>query len=105
MEKLDFIDSKFRLAILAAKRGKQLVSGAKKKVNTTADNPLTIAMQEIYQGKIQYKILDEYDVEMDREEAVSLLMGEDDESDSNEVEDFLYNNDDSDEDQEEEEAG
>jgi len=59
LEQLDFIDSKFRLAILAAKRGKQLVNGAKKKLDITAENPLTIALKEIYAGKVKFRVLEE----------------------------------------------
>jgi DNA-directed RNA polymerase subunit omega len=53
------IDSKFRLAILVARRAKQLIGGAKKKVDIKADNPLTIAMEEFKQGKIDFDILNE----------------------------------------------
>lgn len=58
MDGLD-IDSKFRLAILAAKRAKQLVKGAKKKIDMEAENPLTIAIEEINEGKINFHILEE----------------------------------------------
>lgn len=58
MEKLDFIDSKFRLAILAAKRAKQLVGGSKKKLDSDAENPLTVALEEIYDGQINFHILE-----------------------------------------------
>ena len=57
MEELKFIDSKFRLAILAAKRAKQLIHGDKKKIEINAENPLTIALKEIEEGKINFKIL------------------------------------------------
>jgi DNA-directed RNA polymerase omega subunit len=56
------IDSKFRLAILAAKRAKQLVNGAKKKVDMRAENPLTIAIEEINSGKINFHILEEDEI-------------------------------------------
>ena len=59
MEEYDFIDSKFRLAILAAKRAKQLVSGARKKIDIIAENPLTVALQEIHSGKISFQIFEE----------------------------------------------
>jgi len=59
LETPGFIDSKFRLAILAAKRAKQLVSGARKKIDVTAENPLTVALQEIQLGKISFQIFDE----------------------------------------------
>lgn len=59
METPGFIDSKFRLAILAAKRAKQLVNGAKKKIDMNAENPLTIALEEVYRGKISFQIFEE----------------------------------------------
>jgi len=56
---LNGIDSKFRLAILVARRAKQLIGGAKKKVDIKAENVLTIAMEEFKQGKIDFDILNQ----------------------------------------------
>jgi DNA-directed RNA polymerase subunit omega len=99
VEKLDFIDSKFRLAILAAKRGKQLVAGAKKRIDTSAENPLTIAIEEIYQGKVKFKILEEHEQIMD-EESRSLLLGNEEEAIEyeNSIEEILHKEDDDSED-------
>ena len=60
MYNLNGIDSKFRLAILVARRAKQLIGGAKKKVDIKAENVLTIAMEEFKQGKIDFDILNQY---------------------------------------------
>lgn len=99
MEKLDFIDSKFRLAILAAKRGKQLVAGAKKKINTIAENPLTIAIEEIYQGKVKFRLLEPNEQKKD-EESASLLMGNEEEvvKYENDIEEILHEDEDDSED-------
>ena len=99
MEKLDFIDSKFRLAILAAKRAKQLVAGAKKRVDTHAENPLTIAIEEIYQGKIKIKLLEDTEHIMD-EDSASLLLGNEEEAIEYEdnIENILHKEDDDSED-------
>ena len=99
VEKLDFIDSKFRLAILAAKRGKQLVAGAKKRVDTNAENPLTIAIEEIYQGKVKFRIL-EPDEQLKDEEAASLLLGNEEEAVEyeNSIEEILHKDEDDSED-------
>ena len=99
MEKLDFIDSKFRLAILAAKRGKQLVAGAKKRVDTNAENPLTIAIEEIYKGKVKFRVLEPH-VLLEDEEATSLLMGDEDEAVEyeNSIEEIFHKDDDDSED-------
>ena len=59
MYNLNGIDSKFRLAILVARRAKQLIGGAKKKVDIKAENVLTIAMEEFKQGKIDFDILNQ----------------------------------------------
>jgi len=53
----NFIDSKFRQVILAAKRARQLLGGSKKKIELNAENPLTIAMEEIKQGKVDFEVL------------------------------------------------
>lgn len=57
MENHKVVDSKFRLVILASKRAKQLLRGGKKKVDLNAENPLTVALEEIKQGKIDYEII------------------------------------------------
>jgi len=56
---LNGIDSKFRLAILVARRAKQLIGGAKRKVEIKAENVLTIAMEEFRQGKIDLDVLNQ----------------------------------------------
>jgi len=56
---LNGIDSKFRLAILVARRAKQLIGGAKRKIDIKAENVLTIAMEEFRQGKIDFDVLNE----------------------------------------------
>lgn len=57
MEDHKVIDSKFRLVILASKRAKQLLRGSRKKVDMNAENPLSIALEEIKDGKIDYEII------------------------------------------------
>lgn len=62
MEDRHVIDSKFRLVILAAKRAKQLLRGSRKKVDLNFENPLSIALEEIKQGKIDFEILLQDDI-------------------------------------------
>lgn len=57
MAENNFIDSKFRQVILAAKRARQILIGSKKKIDINAENPLTIALEEIKQGKVDFEIL------------------------------------------------
>ena len=51
------IDSKFRFVILAAKRAKELLRGAKPKVETKSKNPIRIAQDEVTQNVVEYEII------------------------------------------------
>jgi DNA-directed RNA polymerase omega subunit len=51
------LDSKFRFVILASKRAKQLLKGAKVKIRTKSRNPIRIAQLEVKAGLIDYEIL------------------------------------------------
>ena len=50
--------SKYSLVVLAAKRAKQIKSGAPPLVETNSRNPLTIALEEIAAGKIYCQVAD-----------------------------------------------
>ncbi len=58
MELSDTFDSKFRVAIIVARRAKQLINGAKKLVDIEAENPLTIAIEEVNRGLVTPELLD-----------------------------------------------
>lgn len=79
MAENNFIDSKFRQVILAAKRARQLLGGSKKKIEINAENPLTIALEEIKQGKVDFEVL--LHDEMDGLETDTSLEGIEAESD------------------------
>lgn len=86
MEEFKYVDSKFRLAILAARRAKQIIAGSKKRVDVNAENPLTIALKELAEGKVGFEILDDNYLD----EEFDLLAGEEtteDEEENNEEED------------------
>jgi DNA-directed RNA polymerase omega subunit len=51
------IDSKFRFVILASKRAKQLIRGAKAKIRSKSKNPIRIAQIETKEGLVGYEIL------------------------------------------------
>jgi DNA-directed RNA polymerase omega subunit len=51
------IDSKYRFIILASKRAKQLLKGAKPKLQTRSRNPIRIAQAEVRDGLIEYEII------------------------------------------------
>jgi DNA-directed RNA polymerase omega subunit len=55
------IDSKYRMILLAAQRSKQLQRGADSRVSTDIrkTKPTRIAMEEIRQKKVRFKILDQ----------------------------------------------
>lgn len=50
-------ESKFRFVILAAKRAKQLLKGAKPKIKTGSRNLIRVAQEEIHRGLIDYRVL------------------------------------------------
>ena len=52
------IDSKFRFVILAAKRAKQLLHGAKPRVKSRSKNPIRVAQEEIRDGAIDFEIIE-----------------------------------------------
>jgi DNA-directed RNA polymerase omega subunit len=51
------VDSKFRFVILASKRAKQLLRGAKPRVKSKSRNPIRLAQQEIREGAVDFEIL------------------------------------------------
>lgn len=53
------IDSKFRLVNIAIQRAKDLSYGAKKRVQTRAKKPTTIAIEEALEGKLEYIVGEE----------------------------------------------
>jgi DNA-directed RNA polymerase omega subunit len=51
------VDSKYRYVILAAKRAKQLLKGAKPKIKVKSRNLIRIAQTEVRSGLIEYEII------------------------------------------------
>ena len=54
MKLMDGFDSNYRYVLVAARRARQLSSGAPRLVNTNASKTCKIAQEEIEAGKIQY---------------------------------------------------
>lgn len=52
-------DSKFRFIILAAKRARQLQSGAKPSIGSQSKRPTQIAQEEVAAGFVKYDVLAE----------------------------------------------
>ncbi len=52
------LDSKFRFVILAAKRAKQLLHGAKPKIKSKSKNPIRVAQQEVRDGLVDFELVE-----------------------------------------------
>lgn len=57
MNRFGNVDSKFRFVIVASKRAKQLLKGAKPKIKTKSRNPIRVAQTEVRAGVIEFEIL------------------------------------------------
>ncbi len=62
-ELIDRLGSSYDLVVAAAKRAKQLRDGARPLVDIDSKNPLTIALQEIAEGSIILKPIEESSAE------------------------------------------
>ncbi len=58
-DKLDSLESKYALVILAAKRARQIKDGARRLVETRSANPITVALEEIGEGAIIPRIVED----------------------------------------------
>ncbi len=61
---LEFVDNRFQLVLVAAKRARQIARGAEPKVEWDRDKPTVVALREIAEQKTTPAVLDA------REEAV-----------------------------------
>lgn len=53
---LEKMPSKYEIVVGVAKRARQLVDGAPKLVQTSSNKPVSIALEEALQGKLEYRI-------------------------------------------------
>ncbi|GAB6088306.1 DNA-directed RNA polymerase subunit omega [Alkaliphilus crotonatoxidans] len=51
---MEQVDSRYTLVLAAAKRARQIIDGDQITVKSTSKKPVSIATQEIYEGKITY---------------------------------------------------
>ena len=56
---LDHVDNRFELTLIAARRARQLASGAVPEVEPGRDKNTVIALREVAAGKVSRAILDE----------------------------------------------
>ena len=75
MKKYGDIDSKFRYVILASKRAKQLLKGAKPKIKTRSKNLIRVAQEEVQKGLIGYEIVQKKSDDV-RESSDDMFIGE-----------------------------
>ena len=54
MDTTQGFDSNYRYVLVAARRARQLLSGARPAIETTARKPCKIAMEEIKAGKVKW---------------------------------------------------
>jgi DNA-directed RNA polymerase omega subunit len=57
LKELGKIDSKYRFVIIASKRAKELLKGAKARIKTKSRNPIRIAQNEVKLGLVEFEIL------------------------------------------------
>jgi DNA-directed RNA polymerase subunit omega len=64
---LDNVENRFELVLVAAKRTRQLMLGADPLVPEDRDKPTVIALREIAEGMITRSILEEQEVDLEKE--------------------------------------
>ncbi len=81
-ELLKHAENRFALVIATSRRARQIANGDKKLTEVDAESPVTLAANEINEGKVEiYKADEVYD---DENEDVSLLESEKNENSENE---------------------
>jgi DNA-directed RNA polymerase omega subunit len=67
------VDSKYRFVIIASKRAKELLKGAKSRIKSRSKNPIRIAQKEVQMGLVEFEILQSKKEDVtDQEERVFL---------------------------------
>lgn len=112
-DKLDALESKYALVIVAAKRSRQIKEGARRYTDSKSTNPLTLALEEIADDKITNILIGEpeklptsvaatpvlgglvstmmdedYSQDSTAAEINALLSGDDDEEDDDEIDEI-----------------
>ncbi len=57
-ELLKKADSRYTLVIATAKRARQLIDGSEKLTDKESNKPVTIATNELYESKVNFKKID-----------------------------------------------
>ncbi|WP_234121099.1 DNA-directed RNA polymerase subunit omega [Clostridium hydrogenum] len=53
------VGDKYSLVVITSKRARQIIEGEKSLVEIDSNKPLTIAINEVYQDKIKFKVVHE----------------------------------------------
>lgn len=53
-ELLEKADSRYTLVVVTAKRARQLAEGASKLTECNSEKPVTVAIHELYEGKVNF---------------------------------------------------
>ena len=77
MKLMDGFDSNYRYILVAARRARQLQSGAPPVVDTTSRKPCRIAQDEIRAGKVKWEIPDSRSAVEQAAEAFEKVQGQD----------------------------
>jgi len=59
MDLVEGFDSNYRYVLVAARRARQLLSGARPQIETATRKPCKVAMEEIHAGKVKWKVPEE----------------------------------------------
>lgn len=54
-ELTEIADSRYTLVMLTSKRSRELIEGGRPLVETSSKKPVSIALEEIMQGKVRFK--------------------------------------------------
>lgn len=58
-ELMEKVDSRYTLVVETAKRARQIIEGAKVLSDVNSSKPVTIAIHEIYEGRVRYERIKE----------------------------------------------
>ena len=70
-----------KLSILLQKRAKELIKGFPKLVDTDSDNPVEIAIEELFQNKISIQSIDELVISSEKDEKIEEIKNKEDSND------------------------
>jgi len=69
-------DSIFRYIVVISQRAEQLVNGAKPRCESRHDKPTLVAIDDVYEGKVEWRILTQEELDAQRQAIVDQLRAE-----------------------------